>query len=264
MLKGVTFDLWFTLVPSNKKLDSMWRKMRIHETYRFLLEHGYLFDYVGLKRRLKIFDKQIQERRQLEGIDFTNDEHVDLLLDALTQDGRKNKVLHDQIKTTFREPLLRHPPPLAEGVPEMLSALKRSGWKIGLISNTGKTPGWTFRELFKRWGIVHYFDELTFSDEVQAYKPNVKIFRDTEKKLELQPSELVHVGDMISADICGATEAGWKAIHFTKYLNLRYLDENARDMQAIVRCPPHLMARDYEEVIDKLELLRQDSFKASP
>ncbi len=259
MLKGVTFDLWFTLLPSNKELDSAWRKVRNHETYRILQEHGYLGDYVSLKKRIRALDGTLQERRQQEGIDFTNDDHVDRLIDALTHNGRKNKVLHEQIKATFREPLLRQTPPLAEGVPEMLSTLKADGWKIGLISNTGKTPGWTFRELFKRWDILRYFDELTFSDEVQAYKPNQKIFRDAENQLNLQSSELVHVGDMISADVCGALEAGWQAIHFTRYLDLRYLDENRRDAGVIDRCPPHESAHDYVEVVQKLKLLQDHS-----
>jgi putative hydrolase of the HAD superfamily len=259
MLKGVTFDLWFTLLPSNRLLDSAWRKLRNHEIYRILLEHGYLFDYVGLKNRIRSFDKHLQERRRVEGIDFSNDDQVALLLDALTHNGRKNKLLHDQIKATFTEPLLHKTPPLANGVSEMLSTLKADGWKIGLISNTGKTPGWTFRSLFQRWGILQYFDDLTFSDEVEAYKPNPKIFRVAESQLQLQPSELVHVGDMISADVCGALEAGWQAIHFTRYLNLRYLDENERDAQVIDRCPPHETARDYKEVVQKLSLLRDNS-----
>ncbi len=259
MLKGVTFDLWFTLLPSTRSLDSAWRKVRNHETYRILLEHGYLFDYVGLKKRIRSYDGHLQERRRLEGIDFTNDTQVDGLLDNLTHDGRKNKVLHDQIKATFTQTLLHLPPPLADGVPEMLSTLKADGWKIGLISNTGKTPGWTFRELFKRWGILQYFDDLIFSDEAQAYKPNLKIFRTAEAQLNLQPAELVHVGDMISADVCGAIEAGWQAIHFRKWLTLRYLDEDVRDTEMIDHCPPHEVGESYPEIVEKLRNMRAKS-----
>ncbi len=260
MLKGVTFDLWFTLLPSNRQLDSAWRKVRNHETHRILLEHGYLFDYKRLKRQVREFDTQLQEQRRVLGIDFTNDEHVDLLIDSLTHNGRKNRVLHDQVKATFTEPLLNQPPSLGEGVLEMLSTLRQEGWKIGLISNTGKTPGWTFRQLFQKWDILKYFEDCTFSDEVQAYKPNISIFHAAEKQLALQPFELVHVGDMISADVCGALDAGWQAVHFTRYLDYRYLDENARDAEVVDRCPPHQTAQDYTEVVQKLQSLRDRSY----
>jgi len=259
MLKGVTFDLWFTLLPSNRKLDSTWRKIRNHETYRILLEHGYLFDYARLKKQIRIFDTQLQEQRRIQGIDFTNDEQVDLFLDFITQNGRKNRTLHDQIKETYTQPLLAHPPSLGEGVPEMLATLKQEGWKIGLISNTGKSPGWTFRHLFDKWDILKYFEECTFSDEVQAYKPNLKIFRVAESQLKLQPSELVHVGDMISADVCGAIDAGWQAIHFRRYLGLRYLDENAQDAQIANRCPLHEVVYTYPEIVEKLRIMRVQS-----
>ncbi|OLS15262.1 MAG: HAD family hydrolase [Promethearchaeota archaeon CR_4] len=261
MLKGVTFDLWFTLLPSNRKLDSTWRKVRNHETYHILLEHGYLFDYARLKKQIRLFDTQLQEQRRIKGIDFNNDEQVDLFIDFVTHNGRKNRSLHDQIKETFTRPLLTYPPSLGEGVSEMLATLKADGWKIGLISNTGKTPGWTFRQLFDKWGISKYFEDCTFSDEAGAYKPNPRIFRMAEKQLKLQPSELVHVGDMISADICGAIDAGWQAIHFRRYLGLRYLDENARDAQVIDRCPPHEIVYTYPEIVEKLRLLRKQSGK---
>ena len=57
------------------------------------------------------------------------------------------------------------------------------GLKIGLISNTGMTPGTTFRAHLENIGLLGFFDVLTFSDEVKLSKPSEEIFRLTLRAL---------------------------------------------------------------------------------
>jgi putative hydrolase of the HAD superfamily len=256
MLKGVTFDLWFTLLPSTRDLDRQWERMRQRATYDILTEHGFLFDYKKLKTLLKAFDSQINRERKLNAIDFSTSEHVSRLIQFIAPTAVNNKTLLEQLKETYTRPIAEVTPLLGDGVPEMLATLKNQGWKIGLISNTGKTPGASFRSLFQQFGIMDYFDDCVFSDEAGFYKPNQLIFRAAEQHLGLQHNELVHVGDMISADICGALGAGWQAIYFNRYISQRYLDEDEQDARCIEKCPPQEIAGSYEEVVEKLTILR--------
>jgi len=62
--------------------------------------------------------------------------------------------------------------------------------------------------------IVHYFDVLTFSDELRIRKPDPQIFLLTLKRLESSPSGSIHIGDELQTDVMGAKGVGMRAIHF--------------------------------------------------
>ena len=81
MLKGVTFDLWFTLLPSNREFDKAWEQVRLRETGRILAEHGYLFDVKRLTRKIQIFDEQVHQTRKQQGIDYSTDKHIAKLVE---------------------------------------------------------------------------------------------------------------------------------------------------------------------------------------
>jgi putative hydrolase of the HAD superfamily len=74
---------------------------------------------------------------------------------------------------------------------------------IGLISNTGITPGYVLRGLLADYGLLPYFRILTFSDEARLAKPAEEIFRCTLEALEVQAAEAVFVGDMPELDVVG-------------------------------------------------------------
>ena len=84
--------------------------------------------------------------------------------------------------------------------------------RLGLISNTGMTPGSMFRTYLEQQGMLKYFDALTFSDEVGLSKPSDEIFQLTLRELGAQPEETVHVGDHVVNDIVGAKRCGMKTV----------------------------------------------------
>ena len=104
------------------------------------------------------------------------------------------------------------PPKPADGVSEMLATLKERGYLLGLISNTGMTPGRLFRTYLEDLGVIHLFDQLTFSDEVLLAKPSPAIFLTTLSALGATPEQGVHVGDHLRNDIAGAHEAGIRSV----------------------------------------------------
>ncbi len=91
------------------------------------------------------------------------------------------------------------------------------GLRIGLISNTGMTPGFTFRSYMEEQGLLSYFHTLTFSDEVKLAKPSSEIFMMTLRSLGATPAQTIHVGDHVLNDVVGAKRCGLKTVWITGF-----------------------------------------------
>ena len=76
-----------------------------------------------------------------------------------------------EITRVYADSFLDYPPPAHADALAALQGVKDMGLRIGLISNTGMTPGTTFRTYLANTGMLDYFDTLTFSDEVKMSKP---------------------------------------------------------------------------------------------
>ncbi len=60
--------------------------------------------------------------------------------------------------------------------------------------------------------IARYFDFSMSPEQVQARKPEPKIFAETLARAGCSANEVVHVGDHLIEDIDGAISAGWRAV----------------------------------------------------
>jgi FMN hydrolase / 5-amino-6-(5-phospho-D-ribitylamino)uracil phosphatase len=104
-------------------------------------------------------------------------------------------------------------PPLVEGVALVLPRLARR-YRLGVISDTGLSPGWVLRQWMASNSIVEHFTWLTFSDELGVSKPHPQAFLTTLANLGAQPGTAVHIGDYPRTDIAGAQAIGMRAIRF--------------------------------------------------
>lgn len=103
---------------------------------------------------------------------------------------------------------------LQTGAAEVIPALAGAGIKLGLISDTGLTPGRILLGFLKRDGLLPHFSSLTFSDETGFPKPDPRMFQRTLAPLGVAPAEAAHVGDTPRTDIAGAQAVGMRAIRF--------------------------------------------------
>ena len=88
---------------------------------------------------------------------------------------------------------------LLPGVLETLKALKKMKLKIGLCTiNSKKSTNY----ILKRFGIAEFFDAVTPRDGVKYVKPNIEHLEATLKALEVNPSEVMIVGDGASDMTC--------------------------------------------------------------
>jgi putative hydrolase of the HAD superfamily len=118
----------------------------------------------------------------------------------------------ERITYWYAEAFFEFPPPVAPEAHQVLEEVRRMGYRVGLISNTGMTPGRLFRRYLDQQNILDFFHVLTFSDEVKLCKPSTEMFHMTLQELGTTPERAVHVGDHIRNDVLGANRAGMKSV----------------------------------------------------
>ena len=97
---------------------------------------------------------------------------------------------------------------LYDDVAPVLAALARSGFRLGLISNTHRCLT-SFQEHFELNGLI---TAAISSSEHGHNKPHPSIFRTALRLLQVSADEAVMVGDNMKQDIEGALGVGMKAV----------------------------------------------------
>ncbi|OGS41769.1 MAG: hypothetical protein A3K67_02055 [Euryarchaeota archaeon RBG_16_62_10] len=210
---AVTFDLWDTLIQELPGGPDKVAKLRIDRMAKLLGSRGMPHsadDLEGAYERTGEFLRLTWSKRR----DVPVRDQVLFMLSSMDAKlaSRLGKDDLAEMEKVYVDGLLDNPPMLLPGAKEALRALKARAFKIGLISNTGRTPGSTLRVLMGRMGILEYFDATTFSNEILVRKPAPSAFRFTLEKLRVLPKASVHVGDNPEADVVGAKKAGMYAI----------------------------------------------------
>jgi len=90
-----------------------------------------------------------------------------------------------------------------DDLPDVLEALSRAGYKLGVISNRD-TP---LQDVLVKIGLAQHFPYSLASGEINAWKPDPAIFLHACKQLGVEPTEAAYVGDNYFADVVGAKRA---------------------------------------------------------
>lgn len=210
MLRAVTFDCWGTLVDAT------------HSTKpeRVALLHHHLPE-VEAERISAAYDAAVAQFIAVSehGFSLSTATVLSLTLDHL------GVTLSPSVQAAtlrfWEDTVLYNPPPRLDGALEALRFLRRRGLGIGLISDTGVTPGRVVRRMFYQLGLLPLFDWLTFSDEIGVTKRHAQPFVSTCRALGVRPSEALHIGDLLETDIRGAHAAGMRAALLLQNSNRR-------------------------------------------
>ncbi len=215
MLKAVTFDLWQTLIMDNPEGIRQSKAERVRRIGEILGEKQITFSAEEIGRAYKTEGERLAELWQTFR-DIGARAQVKLLLEILGIDINDSRIepLMDRLVEAYSLPILSDLPVPLDGAPDVLASLAGRGLRLGLICNTGRTPGKVLRIILERQGLAKYLSVQTFSDEVELRKPRPEIFMHTLNALGVQPSDALHVGDMLAADIIGARAVGMRAVHF--------------------------------------------------
>ncbi len=154
---------------------------------------------------------QVWERNE----DISHVEQLELLLKFLPNESLslRNKWI-EKLSLAYVTPFFEVPPYLNPQTHVVLENLKKTEKRIGLICNTGLTPGFALRRFLDSEGVIDHFDFLGFSDEIGYRKPDIRVFHLAAQKLGVEPHELTHVGDNLRIDVWGAQAAGLRAVLF--------------------------------------------------
>ncbi len=216
MIEAVTFDFWETLAQDSPENLRRARDLRI-DGLREVLRGA------GFDRPREPFEAAHEESMRRiaavwgTGKDVGTREQVGMFLGCLDASlpGAMGGDTWPSLEEAYATPALSFPPAVRPGSGRVLWALRERGIRIGLISNTGRTPGRVLRIILQRAGLLEHFDALTFSDEAGLRKPDPRVFRWTLNKLGSRPEKAAHVGDDLEADVGGARAAGLRGIHLT-------------------------------------------------
>ncbi|GAP13871.1 haloacid dehalogenase superfamily, subfamily IA, variant 1 [Longilinea arvoryzae] len=91
-----------------------------------------------------------------------------------------------------------------------LEALKKAGFRLGLISNAGDAAD--ANTLIDKAEIRPYFQTILISAEVGYRKPAARIFEMALEEMKAIPEESLMVGDLLQADVVGAHNQGMRAV----------------------------------------------------
>ena len=90
---------------------------------------------------------------------------------------------------------------------ETLVALQKAGIRMGVVSNT-TNPGFMKDYEQSLLKLDPYFEFSIYSSEVPYRKPHPSIFQLALARLNLDPAEVLFVGDNLNADVVGAQSVG--------------------------------------------------------
>ncbi|MYL64845.1 HAD-IA family hydrolase [Bacillus hwajinpoensis] len=189
MIKGILFDLDETLLNRKKSVESfICDQYNRYEPYLEGVEGDtYCSRFIELDNNGYTWKDRVYERLV---------EEYQLPLSSVE--------LLDDYLLYFKQHC--HPFP---GMLEMLEALKKRNYKLGIITN-GRT---SFQlSNIRALGIEAYFDTIVISEKEGVKKPEKTIFRRALKRIGLEAHEAVFVGDHLINDIKGAKDVGMKAI----------------------------------------------------
>jgi putative hydrolase of the HAD superfamily len=86
-------------------------------------------------------------------------------------------------------------------------AARRPAQLTGILSNSG--PG--AREREARWRFAEVTDDIVYSHEVGLKKPDPAIYALAQRRLEVEPEEIVFLDD-VTGHVAAARAAGWHAV----------------------------------------------------
>jgi len=240
-LKAILFDMGSTLIEFENYTWDVLRRLSAEKGYEFLKEKNLSLPIFEEFSKV-LYDEFVKARSGIEQ-NLKEMKFEKVIFDFFT---KLNLSTSDGVYGSFLEVYYRPVTDqltLIDGAEDVLKHFKEKDLKIGLVSNTIFSEKYHLREL-KRFGLYPYFDAHFFSSEVGVRKPHPKIFQLALKKLKVDPSGAVFVGDRLKEDVGGAQNLGMKGI-------LKY--HEGRDYTVPVTPDAQVMElKDLPEVVFKL------------
>jgi 2-haloacid dehalogenase len=188
MIRNVVFDVGGVLV-----------RLRYQPFVQYLTEAG--IDMADLPAWLATIDLDAHERGEITGRDLLDRIAASALRPLDPRDLERRWLdMFDRSAEMFE---------LAQGL--------MGEYRVYLLSNVGDLH-WS--HLDSEYGIASVGHGAIASFRVGAVKPSAAIYREAERRFDLDPAATVFVDDL-TRNVAGARACGWKAIHHQSPLDTR-------------------------------------------
>jgi putative hydrolase of the HAD superfamily len=203
--KAIGFDWAYTLVDLGKEDD----RKPLQKVFSFLEEKNISLPSFEefLEKMRKIFRPMIEKSRA------TNQEaRFEVVLKKLLNHFEiplsKNITLIKLLEAYYLEVYSER-----KVYPEVMSVLRSfesMGTRMGIISNT-TNPVFMKEKEMQAAGLKSFFEFAIYSSNTPYRKPHPSIFEFAITHLDMNPAEILFVGDNISMDVVGAQGVGMKS-----------------------------------------------------
>ena len=232
MIKAISFDLWETLITDTPDASRAQAELRLTRMEAILRNAGYTDSAQRIHDAHRTSWQRCQELYWSADRDIPCRTQVEHFLDVILsrEDGeearpderdssrsaalRMTDEVLDALEDAYARAAVEILPSIVAGGTDVVRQFDADGYTIGLISNTGRTPGYALREILDALGLAPHFDAMVFSNEHGFCKPQQSIFEELRSKLGVAFDEMVFVGDNLYADVHGAQRCGMRAVHF--------------------------------------------------
>jgi len=169
---------------------------------------------------------EIEQERRASEVEITCHERFRRTLERLDVGAERGDDLAERLTRVHMagvRSVTAAPPEYAA----VVSRLARR-FRMGLLSNFDDAQ--TGREILADTGVAEHFEVVVISAEVKLRKPHPGIFRELLDRLDLEPHEVLFVGDTPHEDVAGARGAGIPVV---------WLSEKSADVS------PEIVGADY-------------------
>jgi putative hydrolase of the HAD superfamily len=215
LIKAIAFDLWETLITEDSAIGKRQERLRLHRLEQILAARGFAAEASRIEVAYRRLWHRCHELYWSADRDVPCRRQVEHFLEGLELDPAsfEPQVL-DELEHAYAHAALEILPQVVSGAHETLRALKSRELRIGLISNTGRTPGSVLRQILDRLGLGPSIDAMVFSNEHGQCKPQASIFAALRDALDVPYDEMMFVGDNLYVDVYGAQRCGMRGVHF--------------------------------------------------
>jgi putative hydrolase of the HAD superfamily len=215
MLKAVSFDLWETLITDRPEQLRRQERLRLTRIESILSARGQVVVADRIERAYRSAWQRCQDLYWSADTDIPCRRQIEHFLEDLGLDpGTFDEDALAELEQAYANAAVEVLPEPVDGAHETLAELKARGFGVGLISNTGRTPGYALRRILGELGLAPSIDVMVFSNEHGRCKPQTSIFEELRRGLGFAYSEMAFVGDNLYVDVHGAQRCGMRGIHF--------------------------------------------------
>ena len=162
--------------------------------------------HLGAAPDPELLNRQFRQAwKNKSAFDYSRPAWLELVKNSFTGVCSDPELFFDRLYRRFGEPDTWQ---IYEDVFPALQGLRSLGLRLGVISNWDER----LRPLLDRLGLAKFFEQIIVSMEAGVTKPAQQIFQKASERLNLQPKEVLHVGDSEVEDSIGPKAIGMPAL----------------------------------------------------